>query len=195
MGTVRRNSSFLISIALILATGTLLFGGVVVVRVVAAESTTAAAPPPSATDSNNAVSSYGLENLSASDSSLTATGAGGGYEPLTITPTDETPDFIAESLAEQQGIVLLVYVQGASDDMEMLSYFNTVKAQYAADSSFFSFEAIKTTELGDTLGQLRASNPPVLAIIDGNGEVSELYTGWIGLKVMEQRVADAVRGL
>ena len=197
MGTVRRNSSFLISIALILATGTLLFGSVVVVRVVAAEGTTAAAPPPSATDSNNAVSSYGLENLSASVSSLTAAGggAGPGYEPLTITPTDETPEFIAESLAEQQGIVLLVYVQGASDDMEMLSYFNTVKAQYAADSSFFSFEAVKTTELGDTLGQLRASNPPVLAIIDGNGEVSELYTGWIGLKVMEQRVADAVRGL
>ncbi len=195
MGTIRRNSSFLISIALILATGALLFGGVVVVRVVAAENTTAAAPPPSATDSNNAVSSYGLENLSASDSSLTAASAGAGYEPLTITPTDETPDFIAESLAEQQGIVLLVYVQGASDDMEMLSYFNTVKAQYAADSSFFSFEAVKTTELGDTLGQLRASNPPVLAIIDGNGEVSELYTGWIGLKVMEQRVADAVRGL
>ncbi len=196
MGTVRRNSSFLISIALILATGTLLFGSVVVVRVVAAEGTTAAAPPPSATDSNNAVSSYGLENLSASASSLTAAGgAGPGYEPLTITPTDETPEFIAESLAEQQGIVLLVYVQGASDDMEMLSYFNTVKAQYAADSSFFSFEAVKTTELGDTLGQLRASNPPVLAIIDGNGEVSELYTGWIGLKVMEQRVADAVRGL
>ena len=39
------------------------------------------------------------------------------------------------------------------------------------------------------------SDPPILAIIRGNGEVAELYTGWIGLKVMEQVVADAVRGL
>jgi hypothetical protein len=42
---------------------------------------------------------------------------------------------------------------------------------------------------------LRVSDPPILAIIRGDGVVSELYTGWIGLKVMEQRVADAVRGL
>ena len=194
MGTVRRNSSFLFAIVLVLATGALLFGSVVVVRVVAAENT-AVEQPPSAADSNNAVGSYGLGSVSASDSSYAAAAAGGGYEPLTITPTDETPPFIADRLAEQRGIVLLVYVQGASDDMEMLSYFKTVKAQYSADSSFFSFEAVKTTELGDTLDQMRVSDPPVLAIIDGNGEVAELYTGWIGLKVMEQRVADAVRGL
>jgi hypothetical protein len=112
-----------------------------------------------------------------------------------ITPTADTPAFITDRLAEQQGIVLLVYVQGASDDMEMLSYFNTVKGQYAADSTFLSFEALATTELGDTLGQLRVSDPPILAIIRGDGVVSEMYTGWIGLKVMEQRVADAVRGL
>ena len=63
-----------------------------------------------------------------------------------------------------------------------------------ADSSFMSFEARKSTELGDTLQQLRVSNPPILAVIRGNGEVAELYTGWIGRKVMEQVVADAVRG-
>jgi hypothetical protein len=92
-------------------------------------------------------------------------------------------------------MVLLVYVDGAADDMEMLSYFEDVKAQYGADSSFMSFEAVEVKDLGDTLDQLRVSNPPILAIIRGNGEVAELYTGWIGLKVMEQVVADAVRGL
>jgi len=91
--------------------------------------------------------------------------------------------------------VLLVYVDGAADDMEMLSFFNDVKAQYGADGSFMDFEAHKTTELGDTLTQLRVSNPPILAIIRGNGEVAQLYTGWIGKQVMEQVVANAVRGL
>jgi hypothetical protein len=131
------------------------------------------------TPSYNSVSSYGMT----------------GYAPLKLVPTDQTPDFIKSRLAEQRGLVLLVYAEGAADDMEMLSYFNDVKAQYGADSSFMAFEARKTTELGDTLDQLRVSNPPILAVIRGSGEVSELYTGWIGRKVMEQVVADAVRGL
>ena len=83
----------------------------------------------------------------------------------------------------------------ATDDMEMLSYFNDIKANYAADSSFFSFEARESKQLGDLLAQLRVSDPPILAIIRGDGTVAELYTGWIGQKVMEQQVANAVRGL
>ncbi len=90
-----------------------------------------------------------------------------GYAPLKLTPTAETPSFITSRLEEQRGLVLLVYVEGAADDMEMLSYFNAVKGQWGADSSFMSFEARKTTELGDTLQQLRVSNPPILAVIRG----------------------------
>jgi hypothetical protein len=188
VGIVRRNSSFLLTIALILGIGASIFGGVVAVRVAAAES---AAPVAASTTitSNNPVSSYGLGSLPAATPSAT------GYEPLVFTPTAETPAFITDRLAEQKGIVLLVYCEGASDDMAMLSSFNTVKGQYAADTTFMAFEAVATTELGDTLDQLRVSDPPILAIIRGDGVVSELYTGWIGLKVMEQRVADAVRGL
>jgi len=178
MGIVRRNRAFLITAALILVVGAALFGGVVAVRVFAAAGTTAPAALP-APPSYNTVSSYGMT----------------GYAPLKLTVTPETPSFIKSRLDEQRGMVLLVYVDGAADDMEMLSYFNDVKAQYGADSSFMSFEARKTTELGDTLQQLRVSNPPILAVIRGNGDVAELYTGWIGLKVMEQVVADAVRGL
>jgi hypothetical protein len=177
MGIVRRNRAFLISAALILVIGAALFGGVVAVRVFAAAGATppAALPTPA---SYNTVSSYGMT----------------GYAPLKLTPTAETPSFITSRLKEQRPLVLLVYCEGAADDMEMLSYFDDVKAQRGVDSSFMSFEARKTTELGDTLQQLRVSNPPILAVIRGNGEVAELYTGWIGRKVMEQVVADAVRG-
>jgi hypothetical protein len=178
MGIMRRNRAFLISAALILVIGAALFGGVVAMRVWAAASDAPAAPLP-APASYNTVSSYGMT----------------GYAPLKLTPTAETPSFITSRLEEQRPLVLLVYVDGAADDMEMLSYFNAVKGQWGADSSFMSFEARKSSELGDTLQQLRVSNPPILAVIRGDGEVSELYTGWIGRKVMEQVVADAVRGL
>jgi hypothetical protein len=178
MGIFKRNRTFLFGAILILVVGALLFGGVVAVRVLASSSETAAAPLPAPT-SYNSVSSYGMT----------------GYATLKIEPTDETPSFITKRLDEGRGIVLLVYCQGASDDMEMLSYFNDIKANYAADSSFFSFEARESKQLGDTLMQLRVSDPPILAIIRGDGEVAQLYTGWIGFKVMEQEVADAVRGL
>ena len=178
MGIFKRNRTFLIGAVLILVVGALLFGGVVAVRVLA-ETERDAAPAATQPASYNTVSSYGMT----------------GYAPLTITPTADTPEFITKRLDEKRGIVLLVYVNGASDDMEMLSYFDDVKANYAADSSFFSFEARESKQLGDLLAQLRVSDPPILAIIRGDGTVAQLYTGWIGLKVMEQEVADAVRGL
>jgi hypothetical protein len=178
MGILKRNRMFLIGAGLVLVVGAVLFGSVVAVRVLADSGAT---PTATATQpaSYNSVSSYGMT----------------GYAPLTIEPTDDTPEFITKRLDEKRGIVLLVYVKGASDDMEMVSYFNDIKANYAADSSFFSFEARESKQLGDLLAQLRVSDPPILAIIRGDGTVAQLYTGWIGFKVMEQEVADAVRGL
>jgi hypothetical protein len=178
MGMFKRNRTFLVCAVLILIVSAVLFGGVIAVRVLADSGGTPAA---SATQpaSYNSVSSYGMT----------------GYASLTIQATADTPEFITKRLEEKRGIVLLVYVKGASDDMEMLSYFNDIKANYAADSSFFSFEAHESSQLGDLLSQLRVSNPPILAIIRGDGTVAQLYTGWIGYKVMEQEVADAVRGL
>ncbi len=178
MGIFKRNRTFMIGAVLILIVGAVLFGSVVAVRVLAES---AATPAPVATQpaSYNSVSSFGMT----------------GYAPLTIEPTADTPAFITKRLDEKRGIVLLVYVNGASDDMEMLSYFNDIKANYAADSSFFSFESRESKQLGDLLAQLRVSDPPILAIIRGDGTVAQLYTGWIGFKVMQQEVADAVRGL
>ncbi|MFA4965314.1 MAG: hypothetical protein WC709_06730 [Thermoleophilia bacterium] len=178
MGIVKRNRAFLITAAMILVVGAILFGGVVAVRVLAETNTTPAAPLP-APASYNSASSYGVT----------------GYAPLTLTPTADTPSFITKRLDEKRGIVLLVYCAGAAADMEMLSYFDAVKSQFDADSSFFSFEALESKQLGDTLQQLRVSDPPLLAIIRADGEVAELYTGWISRKVMEQQIADAVRGL
>jgi len=178
MGIFERNRTFLLGAILILVVGALLFAGVVAMRVMA-EGEPEAAPAAEQPASYNTVSSFGMT----------------GYEPLTIEPTADTPEFITKRLDENRGIVLLVYVKGASDDMEMLSYFNDIKANYAADSSFFSFEARESKQLGDLLAQLRVSDPPILAIIRGDGQVANLYTGWIGFKVMEQEIADAVRGL
>ncbi|MGO8683739.1 MAG: hypothetical protein ACLQUT_04055 [Thermoleophilia bacterium] len=115
-----------------------------------------------------------------------------GLPQLTVTPTAATPAFIANPLKAHRGVVLLVYCAGAADDDQMLGFFNQVKAKYAAASSFFSFEAHDVNTLGDVLGQLHAYNPPMLAVIDGQGRVEELYTGWIDEQTLDQRISNAI---
>mgnify|MGYP000858752416 CR=1 FL=1 len=197
MGLMKRNASFLLMVGAILLVGAAIFGGVVAVRVAAATGSNASSSSSAASKSNNGVSSFGLGNVS---SASTATAGyqsttAAGYKSLTIEPTTDTPAFISESFDDDRGVVLLVYCAGASDDMEMLSYLSTVKAQYSSSFTFRAVEARTSGDLGDTLDQLRVSNPPILAIIRADGEVSELYTGWVSLKTFEQRVADAARGL
>lgn len=193
MGTVVRNRSFLLMTTLILAAGALIFGGVVAMRVAAATGATNAAGVSGA--SNNYVSSYGIDNTLAIDAKSAATAAEAA--PVVIEPTSETPKFIAEAIRLKTPFVLLVYCQGGAADEEMLSYFKALKSTYSSSAEFFSFEAASTSKLGDTLdqAQMNVNNPPLLAIVNGEGEVEELYTGWVGRKVLEQRVSDVVRGL
>jgi hypothetical protein len=179
MGIVGRNKSFLLTAILILAIGAVIFGGVTVVRVMATGApATPTAAAVSTTAANNPVDSFGNT----------------GYAPVTVTATQDTPTFVAEHLKQQRGMVLLVYVKGAAADEDMLHSFDSLKSQYAADMSFFSFKAEQVTQTGDLLDQLQVSDPPVLAIIDGSGKVSALYAGWIDRKVMEQRLSDALGG-
>lgn len=116
-----------------------------------------------------------------------------GYPPLKVVPTDETPKFIANPLKEKRGVILLVYIKGATDDEDMLTSFNAVKSQYGGQAAFFSFEARDVSETGDVMEQLKIMQPPALAVISGDGSVYQQYTGWIDKKVMEQVVANALR--
>ena len=175
MGIVTRNRSFLIAVVLVLLCGLAILGGFTAIRVLAQDSTTITSPT-GQTDYNK-TGSYGMA----------------GYAPLKLEPTDNTPDFITPALDDQRGVILLVYVPGAGADDEMVSYFNTVKSMYQSQASFFNFESRKVPELGDVLAQLKVNAPPILAVIEADGTVSQLYTGWIGEKVMEQVVANALR--
>lgn len=175
MGIVSRNRSFLIAVLLILVCGAAILGGVTAIRVFAEDATPIATT--TAESNMNTAGSYGIT----------------GYSELKLEPTDETPNFITKPLEEERGVILLVYVRGASSDEEMLANFNKVRTMYQSQASFFNFEARKIKELGDVLTQLKVNSPPMLAVIRGDGTVSQLYTGWIGQKVMEQVVANALR--
>lgn len=116
-----------------------------------------------------------------------------GMPTLTIHPTTSTPSFISDPLKQKRGIVLLVYVPGAVEDEAMKTSFDEMRRTYAAQANFYSFQAHSAGQLGDVMDQLQTYSPPLLAIIQGDGTVVQLYGGWIGEEVMEQRVANALR--
>jgi len=178
MGALAEYKSFFTKAALICLGGLLIMGLFTVCLVWAQTSTTT---PAMLTDtgngSYNAAGSYGIT----------------GLPSLTVKPTEETPKYVTNALKEQRGVVLLVYLKDSTDDQEMVASFEAVKAKYAAQASFFNFEAKSVSMTGDLLEQLRIIAPPALAVISPDGKVYQAYTGWIDRTVMEQVVANAVR--
>ncbi len=177
MGVVARNRSFLATAALIVMGGLVVMGVFTVFFAMA--------------ESGQTTPTAAVEQAVPVPGSFGITGA----PTLSITVTDDTPKPIANALKEQRGIVLLVYLKGASADMAMLEEVKSLKPVYADDMSFFIYESGDVKRLGDVLDQLGVYDPPVLAVVLDDATVSELYTGWVGAKVLEQRIADAARGL
>jgi hypothetical protein len=178
MGALAEYKSFFTKAALI-CLGGLLIMGLFTVCIVWAQ-TTATSPAAYTETGNgtyNAAGSYGIT----------------GMAPLTVKPTTETPKYVTNALKEERGVVLLVYLEGATDDQEMVANFQAIKAEYAAQASFFNFEAKSVSMTGDLLDQLKIAAPPALAVISPDGKVYQEYTGWIDRAVMEQVVANAVR--
>ena len=168
---------FLALVGLILLAGAIVFGATTAFLAWGQAVSSTATPAPGSATNYNTAGSFGIIGLA----------------PLTI-DAKTAPSFVADALNQHRGIILLAYVAGAADDDDMLASFNAVKAQYASQASFYSFEAADVSQLGNLLEQLQVSAPPILAIIRGNGSVYQIYTGWIGEQVMSQVVANAIRG-
>lgn len=178
MGALAEYKSFFTKAALICLGGLLIMGLFTVCLVWAQTATTSpAAYTETGNGSYNAAGSYGIT----------------GMAPLTVKPTKETPKYVTNALKEERGVVLLVYLKDATDDQEMVANFEAIKAKYAAQASFFNFEAKSVSMTGDLLDQLHIAAPPALAVISPDGTVYQEYTGWIDRAVMEQVVANAVR--
>ena len=178
MGALAEYRAFLTKAAMICLGGLLIMGLFTVCLVWAQTSTTTPAMVVhEGGGSYNAAGSYGIT----------------GMAPITVKPTGDTPKFVTNALKEQRGVVLLVYLKDATDDQEMVANFEAIKAKYAAQASFFNFEAKSVSMTGDLLEQLKIVAPPALAVISPDGTVFQEYTGWIDRGVMEQVVANAVR--
>ena len=165
-----------LTVAALIAVGGILIFGMTTAFLAWGQSSTAQTTSAAGVDYNT-VGSYGLT----------------GYPSIYVQATDDTPAFISDAFSSGRGVILLAYVQGAADDDEMLASFQNIQALYSDRADFYAFEAREVSELGDVLDQMGVDAPPILAVIRSDGSVYELYTGWIGERVMEQVVANATR--
>jgi Tfp pilus tip-associated adhesin PilY1 len=162
------------AVGLIVLAGAVIFGAMT--AFLAWGQTGTAASPAAASADYNAAGSFGVTGL-----------------PTLTIDAKTAPSIVADALNQNQGVILLAYVSGAADDEDMLTSFNAVKAEFASQASFFSFEAADVSQLGNLLEQLHVSAPPILAVIRADGTVYQLYSGWISEPVMSQVVANAIR--
>ena len=179
MGIVRRNKAFLITAALILVVGAALFGGVVAVRVFAAASDTpaAAASRPGLVQHGQQLRHHRLRAAQAHADRR---------DPVLhhLAPRGTArhrPSGVRGRRRRRHG--------------DAAATSTTSRRSTAPTARSCPSRRARPRAGRHARSSCASSNPPILAVIRGNGEVAELYTGWIGLKVMEQVVADAVRGL
>ncbi len=162
------------AVGLVVLAGAVIFGAMTAFLAWGQTGTTAS--PAASSADYNAAGSFGITGL-----------------PTLTIDAKTAPSIVADALNQNQGVILLAYVSGAADDEDMLTSFNAVKAEFASQASFFSFEAADVSQLGNLLEQLHVSAPPILAVIRPDGTVYQLYTGWISEPVMSQVVANAIR--
>jgi hypothetical protein len=187
-GQTGTKRSFLVRIGVVLLGGLAIMAVVTPLYVWARGSSTS--PVVSLASENNWIGSYGLAGGAIAQPMMQS---GGTYTVMKVVPGPNTPQYVSDPLKDKRGVVLLVYVKGASDDEAMLANFEKLKAKYEAQGSFFSYEAADVSKTGDLLAQLKVSQPPVLAVISGDGSVYQEYTGWIDEQTMSQVLANALR--
>ena len=114
--------------------------------------------------------------------------------PLTLNAqAADIPSFIKNPLAEKRGVILLVYVAGATEDMARCWATSTPSRPSTRPRVVLLVRGAQRHGARRRAAQLKISQPPALAVISPDGSVYQEYTGWISEKVMSQVVANAAR--
>ena len=91
--------------------------------------------------------------------------------------------------------MLLVYVDGAADDMEMLGVLQRGQGAVRRRQLVLLLRGAQDQRARRHPHAAQGQRSAHPRRHPRQRQVAQLYTGWIGVKVMEQVVANAVRGL
>lgn len=97
-------------------------------------------------------------------------------KPLEI--SDSTPTEYVEAVEQGRPVVLLFYVPGSTDDIQVLDSLTALQADF--DSYvFLLYDYSNPSAYGDLSTLLQVDYPPELVLVDGLGVPREIWNGYV----------------
>ncbi len=97
-------------------------------------------------------------------------------KPLEI--TDSTPTEYVEAIEQGRPVVLLFYVPGSTDDVQVLDNLSTLQPDFD-QYVFLLYDYSKPAAYGDLSTLLKVNYPPELVLVDGLGIVRRIWNGFV----------------
>lgn len=119
-------------------------------------------------------------------------GSAGGGSQLLLTQlktTEDTPTAYVDAVAQGRPIVLLFYVAGGADDMQVLESLTRLQPAFE-DYVFLIYDYKMATEYGDLSTLLRVSYPPELVLVDDTGTIREIWNGYVDEGTINQSLVN-----
>jgi hypothetical protein len=108
-------------------------------------------------------------------------------EPLQT--TDSTPAEYREAVAEGRPVVLLFYVPGQVDDVEVLDNLTALQPDFD-EYVFLLYDYSVPSDYGDLSTLLNVNYPPEVVLVDGLGVPVEIWNGYVDEGTLNQSLVN-----
>ena len=108
-------------------------------------------------------------------------GSGGSAKDVLGKPldtTDSTPVEYTEAVEQGRPVVLLFYVPGSTDDVQVLESLTALQADFE-QYVFLLYDYSRPSAYGDLSTLLEVNYPPELVLVDGLGVPREIWNGFV----------------
>lgn len=109
-----------------------------------------------------------------------------------ITPTENTPDNVTESLEDRRAVAITFYMLGPTDDAKVRTAMNNLEGQYDGEMDFYTYLYSDGERYGDLASILLVNTTPTVVIINEKSRVQQAWTGYADEKSLEQGIVEAL---
>jgi hypothetical protein len=110
-----------------------------------------------------------------------------------LATTEDTPGEYLDAVDQGRPVVLLFYVTGGTDDTKVLDSVTQLQAAFQ-DYVFLLYDYSAPDAYGDLSTLLKVNYPPELVLVDGVGNVKEIWNGYVDEGTLNQSLVNLGQG-
>ncbi len=103
--------------------------------------------------------------------------------------TDSTPAEYVDAIEQGKPVVLLFYVPGSADDVQVLESLDALQVDFE-DYVFLLYDYSRPSAYGDLSTLLNVNYPPELVLVDGLGIPREIWNGFVDEGTINQSLVN-----